>query len=1031
MTNNTVVIYSGRFQPFHKGHYATYMQLLKKFPNADVYIATSNKTDSEKSPFNYSEKQFIMHKMFNIPLKWIVQVKNPYNPFEILSQYDPEKTVYITCVGEKDSQRLGGKYFTPLKSLKNLNSYKTNGYVYISPTLANPISGTDARRWLSVQDDSEAKENFFKVYPKFDKNVFNLIRKKLKSMNENILLKIAFDSELKQMILLSNAKTLKETFGWYDEKYFNKLNESIIQDIIENPQPNDSDYINKFTSFCKKYLQLDTHPKIELVNNNEFAEKNKTLGYYDLDNNSIKVCIKGRLLADIMRTIAHEMVHHKQRELGHKMDGSTGSKVENSANIIAAMLMRKFGEGHSKIFSEMTEMSYQTVRAIDAYADELFGMDVDLGKQQDHFFDRLNDPRNETEITDSELKSFFERLSKKKDIFLKFLEKYKNEVVVKDVKTKINIPFMKRANKLIAKTIMRKQNFKTSGEDFILHEKMDDVVYIEFMNKEKGFRKDRIEFKGKHAYKDAVKWGENNIDNFKIDMVKFENDLYETIKKVGDKYVVYPKKGGNRLGTHDTLKGAKKQLAAIEINKESTNEDVTLPVNIGDVVLMGKFKNKKVVVKHIGKDEHGMPTINGKKATTFRIMPKKDLSENILLEGGAYGHMSHPFDIDMNLTFGDLKDIVKKALSGQLELAREKTDGQALAVSWKNNRLVAARNKGHLANAGENALTANELITKFEGRGEVSDAFKFAIEDLEKAISQLSDSQKKSIFKDGKAFMNCEVIYPESANVIPYGQALLVFHGTMEYDEKGNPISENPKTGGILAKMIKDINADVQDKFSIQGPPVQKLPDNENLKKRAPIYLQKINKIQSEFNLKDSDGVQDYHQAWWENWVDKNSPSKLTPEEKMGLVKRWAFDDKSFRLNTIKDASVKAWADKTDKMDRQRISKQNLIKFEEIFLGVGADVLSFMTSVLTINPDEAKRKMLDNLNSTIQTIRATGDAKSLDKLELELGRLDKLGGFDKIVPNEGLVFNYKGNTYKLTGAFAPLNQILGIFKYSR
>ena len=43
----------------------------------------------------------------------------------------------------------------------------------------------------------------------------------------------------------------------------------------------------------------------------------------------------------------------------------------------------------------------------------------------------------------------------------------------------------------------------------------------------------------------------------------------------------------------------------------------------------------------------------------------------------------------------------------------------------------------------------------------------------------------------------------------------------------------------------------------------------------------------------------------------------------------------------------------------------------------------------------------------------------------------KYGGFEKLVPNEGLVFFYKGNTYKLTGTFAPLNQILGIFKFGR
>lgn len=48
---------------------------------------------------------------------------------------------------------------------------------------------------------------------------------------------------------------------------------------------------------------------------------------------------------------------------------------------------------------------------------------------------------------------------------------------------------------------------------------------------------------------------------------ELEQDLEETIKKIDDEYVVYPKKGGKRLGTHKTKKAAKKQLAAIEISK--------------------------------------------------------------------------------------------------------------------------------------------------------------------------------------------------------------------------------------------------------------------------------------------------------------------------------------------------------------------------------------------------------------------------------------------------------------------------------
>jgi hypothetical protein len=406
------------------------------------------------------------------------------------------------------------------------------------------------------------------------------------------------------------------------------------------------------------------------------------------------------------------------------------------------------------------------------------------------------------------------------------------------------------------------------------------------------------------------------------------------------------------------------------------------------------------------------------------------VNESLILEGGAYGHMNHPFDIEMNLTFGDLKNIVKKALSGKLELAREKTDGQALAISWVNGRLVAARNKSHLKNKGRDAMGVQDVISKFAGRGSVSDAFSFAIKDLESAIKGLPETSKKKIFKDGKCFMNCEIIYPENTNVIPYGQSLLVFHGTMEYNEEGNAIGENPESGAQLAAMVKKVNADVQSKFKLQGPPVQKLPVNKDLKAKQPIFLSKIQALQSEFGLSDKSGVADYHQAWWMDFVNKNT-SGLDQQQKIGLVKRWAFGDKAFRIKDIKDEKNRLWAEKIEKQDQQKITKDNLLKFETIFLGVGAEVLSFMTSVLTVNPDAAKQQMVSRLQTAIDSIKATGDAKNLDKLNIELSRIEALGGFDKIVPNEGIVFNYKGNTFKLTGAFAPLNQILGIFTFSR
>jgi hypothetical protein len=45
---------------------------------------------------------------------------------------------------------------------------------------------------------------------------------------------------------------------------------------------------------------------------------------------------------------------------------------------------------------------------------------------------------------------------------------------------------------------------------------------------------------------------------------------------------------------------------------------IKINIEIGDTILTGKFKNKKIVVKSIGVDDHGMPTVNGKGITKIR-----------------------------------------------------------------------------------------------------------------------------------------------------------------------------------------------------------------------------------------------------------------------------------------------------------------------------------------------------------------------------------------------------------------------------
>ena len=187
-----VVVYAGRFQPMHKGHYKTFEHLQKKFGKSDVFIGTSNKTEKGRSPFNFKEKVKIMTTMFGIPKSKIVQVKNPYVPTEVLKRFNKKTTAFVTVVGQKDASRLDGKFFRKWDG-NPTEGYEDAGYLYIAPMQGGAVSGTEVRNGLSMGSD-EQKEKFFKdrAYNKFNKTIFNFGMKN--QNNENATFFVDFET---------------------------------------------------------------------------------------------------------------------------------------------------------------------------------------------------------------------------------------------------------------------------------------------------------------------------------------------------------------------------------------------------------------------------------------------------------------------------------------------------------------------------------------------------------------------------------------------------------------------------------------------------------------------------------------------------------------------------------------------------------------------------------------------------------------------------------------------------------------------
>jgi Zn-dependent peptidase ImmA (M78 family) len=111
--------------------------------------------------------------------------------------------------------------------------------------------------------------------------------------------------------------------------------------------------INEFIDFCKQKLQIDYLPNIEFITDRKWVTENRSFGGYNRYYKTLTVYINNRNLADILRTLSHELVHHKQNELGQLKsdnDGNTGSDIENEANAISGIIMREFGQKNNKIY---------------------------------------------------------------------------------------------------------------------------------------------------------------------------------------------------------------------------------------------------------------------------------------------------------------------------------------------------------------------------------------------------------------------------------------------------------------------------------------------------------------------------------------------------------------------------------------------------------------------------------------------------------------------------------------------------------
>lgn len=255
----TVVVYPGRFHPWHKGHKSSYDYVAKKFGENNVYVATSDVQSPMTSPFTYTDKVEMMTKT-GIPAGKIARVKNPYQAQEITQDIpDPEDTALVFAVSEKDMSgpdsrfKFGKKkdgspsYMQPYPKSGKLKPLTQHAYVFVTPTVNFKVKGVDANSASAIRElymngnESDRKTIIHDLFGSDDTALKQMFDKRLlpaKAAKDIVYKKAPLDANVIDKMPMNESKIAKmiNTIILAERKAqaaYAPFREDLVEDYIE------------------------------------------------------------------------------------------------------------------------------------------------------------------------------------------------------------------------------------------------------------------------------------------------------------------------------------------------------------------------------------------------------------------------------------------------------------------------------------------------------------------------------------------------------------------------------------------------------------------------------------------------------------------------------------------------------------------------------------------------------------------------------------------------------------------------------
>jgi cytidyltransferase-like protein len=312
----TIALFPGKFKPPHKGHFSVVKQLLNKADQVVVLISPKIhdgiSPDESVAAWELYKDQLVDGDKIELRISAVTPVKDVYDFVE----NNPELTVYA-AYGKGEESRY-----------KNLSKFP-NAKIFDAGNFGG-LNATDLRQAIRDGNEEEIKK-FLPDGVEIADFLLAMGKKAKEEPKPEPAPAEPAPTEPAPAEPAPVAESIRE----------GKLNES------------ETATIGEFVKYAIKNLGIQKPPRnLTFSYDNAAAKEKRSFGYFDPNVNKIWVYCKNRNMADILRTLAHELVHRKQDEDGRISyeSGKTGSDIENEANAKAGVLLRDFGKQHEEIY---------------------------------------------------------------------------------------------------------------------------------------------------------------------------------------------------------------------------------------------------------------------------------------------------------------------------------------------------------------------------------------------------------------------------------------------------------------------------------------------------------------------------------------------------------------------------------------------------------------------------------------------------------------------------------------------------------